>query len=183
MQRRTTSAGFSLIELLLVLIVLVLAQSLAMPVLSDVLNARRLSSSTDAIYDSLILARSEAAKRNSRVVVCKSDSGNVCSANGSWQQGWIVFHDVNHNGILDANEFVVRRESALPTNVRAAGNGPVSTYVAYTPYGKTVLVSGAFQAGTVTVCSQSTSKGTAQQIVINSSGRPRIAKVAISQCV
>jgi type IV fimbrial biogenesis protein FimT len=182
MQRRTKCAGFSLIEVLMVLIMLVLAQGLAMPVLSDVLSARRVSTSTDAIFDSLILARAEAAKRNSRVVVCKSVSGDACSADGSWHQGWIVFHDDNHNGTLDAGEFVVRRESALPPSIRAAGNGPVSTYVSYTPYGKTMLVSGAFQAGTFTVCNQSSTKGTAQQIVINSSGRPRIARVAVSQC-
>ncbi len=183
MQRRTRCAGFSLIEVLMVLLMLVLAQVLATPVLSDVLSARKLASSTDAIYDSLILARAEAVKRNSRVVVCKSVSGMACATSGTWEQGWVVFHDVNHNGTLDAGEYVVRRESAMPRSIRAAGNGPVSTYVSYTPYGKTVLVSGAFQAGTVTVCNQSSTKGTAQQIVINSSGRPRIAKVAISQCV
>ena len=42
-------------------------------------------------------------------------------------------------------------------------------------------ISGAFQAGTLTVCPESASRVDARQIVISSAGRPRTVKTTVAQ--
>ena len=94
-----------------------------------------------------------------------------------------MFHDANNNAALDANEVILSREQALPQTIRFTGNGPVLSYVSYTPTGTTSYPSGAFQAGRLTVCPQSATRVEARQIVISSSGRPRTAKMMVDQCL
>lgn len=182
MDERSGCAGFTLIELLVVVALVVILQSLAAPAFSAMVNSMRLTTATNLLFSSLMLARSEAIKRNSRAVVCKSDTGNDCTTTGGWEQGWIVFHDANNNAALDAGEDVVSREQALPQPILLTGNGPVASYVSYTPMGTTSYKSGAFQAGTLTVCTQSSSSVPAREIKISSTGRPRTLKTTVAQC-
>lgn len=182
MKGRLNCTGYSLIELMLVLILLVLIPALVAPAFSGIVNSRRINSGAEAIYNSLLLARSEAAKRNGKVVVCKSATGVACASTGDWNQGWIVFHDENNNSLVDEGEAIVYREAALSERIRLSGNGPVSSYVSYGPHGKTIMISGAFQAGTITACIPSKGRTEARQVVINSSGRARQARTTLDEC-
>jgi type IV fimbrial biogenesis protein FimT len=182
MKRCLNCNGFSVIELMLVMILLVLIPALVTPAISSVVNSSRLYSGAQAMFNSLLLARSEAARRNGKVVVCKSATGSSCASTGDWSQGWIVFHDEDNNSQVDAGEAIVYREAALSERIRLSGNGPVSSYVSYGPHGKTTMISGAFQAGTITACIPSKGKTDARQVVINSSGRPRQARATVDEC-
>jgi type IV fimbrial biogenesis protein FimT len=182
MDKRYGCAGFTLVELMIVVAVVAILLSLAAPAFSGMVSSVRLSSASNSLFSSLLLARSEAIKRNSRVVLCKSVTGDACTSTDGWEQGWIVFHDVNNNATLDAGETLLSRESALPGLIRLTGNSPVVNYVSYTPMGTTSYTSGAFQAGTLTVCIQSAARVEARQIVISSAGRPRTVKTMVEQC-
>lgn len=179
---RSGSGGVTLIELLVLLVLVAVFQTLAAPALSGLANSMRLSAGVNRFFSSVHLARSEAIKRNARVVLCKSATGNACASTGGWEQGWIVFHDANNNAALDAGEVLLLREQALPHPIRLAGNSHVAGYVSYTPMGTTRLTSGAFQAGTLTLCPQSATRVEARQIVISSSGRPRTIRAMVDQC-
>jgi len=182
MDRRSLSAGFTLIELLVVVAVMAILQSLAAPPLAVMVNSMRLTMAVNSFFSSLMLARSEAIKRNGRAVVCKSISGETCITTGGWEQGWIVFHDVNNNGRRDVGEALLLQQQALPASIRLSGNSPVANYVSYTSLGVTSYTSGAFQAGTLTICNESATSGDARQIVISSAGRPRSVKTLVAQC-
>lgn len=175
--------GYTLIELLVTLSLVTSLLAWAVPSLSDVIHSVRVHTGTQALTTSLALARSEAVKRNTRVVMCKSAHGLTCEPGASWEQGWIVFHDPNNNGVVDAGEHVLHREAAMPPALRMSGNTPVNHYVSYTPYGRTKQLSGAFQAGTFTVCTNSGRRIQARQVVINSVGRARVANASLTQCV
>ena len=175
-------SGYSLVEMMFALVLVVLVQALATPAISGIVNSSRVNTGAEAIFNSLLLARSEAVKRNGKVVVCKSAMGNGCSLSGDWQQGWIVFHDANNNATLDAGETILHREAGLSSQVRISGNGPVKNYVSYGPLGRTSLASGAFQAGTLTACIRSAGQVQARQVVINSSGRARLARDKVDDC-
>lgn len=162
--------------------VMAILMRVAVPAMTGVMDAVKLASASNTFLYTLHLTRSEAIKRNGRVVLCKSATGLSCVADGSWEQGWIVFHDANNNVMLDAGEEIIRREGALPSNFSLTGNTPVAKYISYTPSGTTKLSSGAFQAGTVTLCRQSSSSVEARQIIVSSTGRPRILKVTVSAC-
>ena len=130
----------------------------------------------------MLLARSEAVKRNGRVVVCKSGDGQACATSGSWQQGWIVFADLDGNGVRAAAEPVLQRQPGRPAALRISGNASLASYVAYVSNGSTRLTNGGFQAGTLTVCQSSGRPTPARQIVINATGRPRVQKSVVDSC-
>ncbi|WP_296355207.1 GspH/FimT family protein [Ramlibacter sp.] len=130
----------------------------------------------------LQLARSEAIKRNHRVVACRSAGGVNCASAGGWEQGWIVFDDANNNGLRDDGELLLQRVDPLPAGWRISGNQNVSRYISFEPSGETRLASGAFQAGTITVCREQSTASEARQIIINAVGRPRIQKSTVASC-
>jgi type IV fimbrial biogenesis protein FimT len=146
------------------------------------LSLLRLRAATGTFFNDLSFARSEAIKRNSRVVLCMSPDGLQCVSNGGWEQGWMVFQDQNHNALVDVEDFVLARAGALQPPLRLSGNKNVSKYVSYSPIGFTNLTSGAFQAGTFVLCDASGVLDEAREIVISSLGRPRIAKVSNLKC-
>ena len=142
----------------------------------------QLSSASNDLFGSLLVARSEAIKRSGRVVVCTSADGISCTAAGGWEQGWIVFHDSNNDGMHGGGEPVIQHVQALALELRVTGNLNVAHYVSYAPTGASRLLGGGFQSGTLTLCRQSEGAGEARQIIISSSGRPRIRKSQVAAC-
>jgi type IV fimbrial biogenesis protein FimT len=182
MDKRSASSGFTLIELMVVVALAALLQSLAAPAFTGLVNSTRLTAAVNSLFASLLLARSEAIKRNARAVVCKSVTGEACVTSGNWEQGWIVFHDANNNALRDAGEAIVLHQQATAAPILLTGNSPLANYVSFTPMGQTAYASGAFQAGTLTVCVASSDSQEARQIVISSSGRPRTVRTVVAQC-
>jgi type IV fimbrial biogenesis protein FimT len=174
--------GFTLVELLIVMAVLVILVGIGVPNMKSMIRSVELSSASNDLLAGFLMARSEAVKRHSRVVLCKSSDGLVCSATGGWEQGWLVFHDVNNNGTREEGEAIALRQQALASNVRVTGNLNVVRYISYAPNGTTKLVSGGFQAGTITLCNQSPDGGPARQIILSSAGRARVQKTQVAIC-
>jgi type IV fimbrial biogenesis protein FimT len=174
--------GATLAELMVVLAIAAILAGLAIPGFASLVHSSRLSAATTELLVSLHLARSEAIKRNSRTVVCISADGSTCATVGGWQQGWLIFHDANNNSALDPGEAVIHVRQALPDSIRLTGNSTVSKYISYAPSGGTKSVTGAFQAGTLTVCNVADASGAARRVVISSTGRPRVARVTLASC-
>ena len=174
--------GFTLVELLFTVCIAAVLIGIAAPPLAAAADGMRLSAAANTFLAQLHLARSEAIKRNGPVAICKSADGESCSSSGGWEQGWIVFHDVNNDGLRQAGERRIERFAALPAGLRLVGNFSVAEYVSFAPNGATRMISGAFQAGTLTVCRASTEAAEARQIVINAIGRPRVQKVRLANC-
>ena len=176
-------SGMTLLELMAVLAIAAILLTMALPGFAFLAHSSRLSSATNEMVSLLHLARSEAIKRNVRAVMCPSATGGSCAESGGWHQGWILFHDANNNAALDAGEVVILTRSGLPEGLRLTGNQPVSRYISYTPEGAAELTSGAFQAGTLTVCEQSPGPASARQIIISRTGRPRTVKTTVDACI
>jgi type IV fimbrial biogenesis protein FimT len=175
-------SGTSLVELLVALSILLILLTQAVPAFNSSLTSSRLANSTNTFLASIYLARSEAIKRNGRVVICKSIDGLACSTSGDWEQGWIVFHDRNNNAALDSGEAVLQVEPALAAAISFRGNQYVANYISYSPSGSSKMISGAFQAGTLIVCEKSTTSGETRNIVISATGRPRVVRTTVATC-
>jgi len=174
--------GFTLIELLVVMAIVGILAGTAVPSMRTLIRSVQLSTASNDLLAGILMARSEAIKRNARVAICKSADGATCAATGGWQQGWMVFHDANNNGAHEDGEAIVQRQQALSEDLRVTGNLTVARYVSYAPNGTTRLIGGGFQAGTITVCNQSAEAGAARQIILNSNGRPRVQKTSVGYC-
>lgn len=175
-------SGFTLIEALVALAIVAVLSALAVPSLASFGERMNLGTFTDDVLAHLHLARGEAIKRRGRVALCKSADGETCAGAGGWEQGWIVFHDADNNGMRTDGELVVERMGALPAGWRLTGNSSLARYISYHPSGTTRYVSGAFQAGTLTLCRQSAWPTHGVQIVLNAAGRPRTNKVMLPAC-
>lgn len=180
--RQERIRGFTVIETLTVTAIAAILVGVAGPALTATVRSVQLSSASNDLLAGFFLARSEAVKRKSRAVICKSADGVTCSATGGWQQGWMVFHDADNSGTRDAGETVIGHGQALASSLRVTGNLNVARYVSYSATGVTRLVGGGFQAGTLTLCQESTSRVEARQIILSSAGRPRVQKTQVSAC-
>lgn len=174
--------GVTILELLVVLAIIALLLTTALPAMSALTQTAGLAGSSNELLASLHLARSEAIKRGQRTVLCISADGHACARGGGWQQGWLVFHDANNNAARDDGETLIQVRPALPAGIRLTGNQFVSNYVSYAPSGGAKLVGGFLQAGTLTVCKATESPVKARQLVISTTGRVRTVKLDLDSC-
>jgi type IV fimbrial biogenesis protein FimT len=160
--------------------ILAVLLTIAIPSFTSTIINYRLTTISNTFVASAQLARSEAIKRNGRVTMCKSSNGTSCVSTGGWEQGWILFRDLNNDAVKDAAEVIIQTQSALPANyVTTTGDH----YISFTAGGGSELTTGAPQATTVTLCSQTEPVGPAKQIVINFVGRLRVQKYTAPTCV
>lgn len=112
--------GFTLVELMTTLAVFALLLAIMVPSYSDMTLGSKLRSQANDLVAGALLARSEAIKRNSVVRMCVSTDGASCIA-GGWEQGWVVFHDANDNGAMDAGEAVLLQHQAAAFGFKITG--------------------------------------------------------------
>lgn len=118
------SDGFTMMELLIAIAVLVILGTLAVPSFIQTIQNNRISGQANELVASTQLARSEAIKRGVEVRVCSSDDGASCS--GGFADGWIVIADPD-----DAAE-VVR---VYPPPGDSFNFNPAAGGVSFTPNG------------------------------------------------
>ena len=115
--RPGAARGFTLIELLVVLAILVIGTGIAAPQWSKMMGSNRIQTAASAFQGDMQYARTEAVRRGSWVSICPSSDGASCLTANTWHSGWIVFNDINGNGVYDANT------ESPPLRVRNATRG------------------------------------------------------------
>ena len=149
-----TAAGFTLIELGVVVSLIAILSFLAAPSMQELLANQRVQSAATDVFTAFVRARSEALKQNVDVSV-SSTSGNT-----NWAGGWKV-----SDGTTDFE----KRDSSSNTTI--TGSAASITY----------RNSGRISAGTIPSVSISASGTTAVRCVkVNLSGQPYVTKATCS---
>ncbi len=117
--RRTR--GFSIVELVITLVVLSILAAFAIPQITAVINASRVTSEANDLLVGMQLARMEAIRGNVRTTFCASNDGATCANAAPWQ-GWVVFADRDFDGANDPGELVRAGNIEAPITVRASTN-------------------------------------------------------------
>jgi type IV fimbrial biogenesis protein FimT len=116
--------------------------------------------------------------------MCRSADGTSCAASGGWEQGWIVFQDLNGDGQAqaDAGETIVQRGAAVGGGLLVRGTQQLAGALTFTAMGGMRAVSGGLQAGTITLCRPQDAPGAGRQVIIGSGGRARVVQVTLESC-
>ena len=101
--KNTSTRGFTLLELLIVMAMIAIVGSIAAPSFDSSISRNNVQSMRDSLFNALRYARSEAVKRKMPVGVCASADQITCANDTNWHLGWVVFVDQNANGTQDGN--------------------------------------------------------------------------------
>lgn len=166
-----THAGFSLVELMVVLTIVALMASLGTPSLILFIRASTVTTATTELASAIHYARSEAVKRGWPVTICKSSTVNAdnpaCSHAANWRDGWLVFVDKDIDGVVDNGETSLRVGKPPSSDVDITSNN-FTNRISYLATGTSN------NNGSFTLCANNI----ARKIVINKTGRLRIESEA-----
>ena len=143
---RTRNAGFTIVELMIVVLILAILTALAVPSMRDMIRNQRVKTASFDVFAGLILARSEAIKRNISITLTPSG--------GSWTQGWTA---------TDANGQTVARQDPFDSTITVVGPGG------------TVVFSGVGRANAIasfTISSTTIPAANYRCVKLDMSGRP-----------
>ncbi|HSN52478.1 MAG TPA: GspH/FimT family pseudopilin [Woeseiaceae bacterium] len=165
-------SGFTLIELMIAIALVAILLATAVPALEDFTNDARQTGAINDFVSAIHLARNTAITTNSRVTLCASASGAACQLT-AWENGWIVFADLDASGGLDVGETVV--SSSGPVEGLSIQSGEFPAALMYRPNGRAMTNALTGNAGEFAVCDF---RGVehAKVILVEISGRPRMSE-------
>lgn len=176
--------GFTLVELLATLTIAGALFSVGVPSLRDTVLNHRMNAGINDMITEINLARSEAIKRGTSVVICPSnDAGTQCqdkdtsdSSPANWLMGWLIYSDVNNNASYDSGTDEILRKHAKLTEFKSIKSKAGNTILKFTSDG--------FAPGIMTTISFCDTRGisSAKGLVIIDTGRVRSALTKDLSC-
>ena len=127
-RRASTTEGFTVIELMFVVVILTILITVAAPSMSNLVRDQRVKTAVGDVYAALAFARSEAIKRNVYVAVCSHNGSSGCQNSPDWgTYGWIIYLDADGNGYPGAVSDILKKQDPLP-GLSLSGPGGNITY-------------------------------------------------------
>lgn len=162
MLTQTKHRGFTLVEMMVAMVILITLLSISMPAMQSIVANNKLRSYANSLVASAYLARSEAIKTNSVIKMCASSDGAAC--NGEWGQGWVVLNNKN---------VVIQSHGAVAYGYKISGTNAT---INFQPTGM-----GATQT-TLTVCGKSSAGGENRVVSIGATGKPSVTRTTGGSC-
>ncbi len=179
-------SGFTIPEILITLGIIAIILSTAVPSISTMVKDNRLATTINRVVADIHFARSEAAKRDVRVILCRSASPNAASPTCSgttqlWNSGYIIFADDGNysNNVYNSGiDTLLRRgQPALP-GVKMRTSWSWNNNLEINPNGSTN------EGGATAIMSICDDRGDTQgrQIQVAANGIPKLFADNISTC-
>jgi prepilin-type N-terminal cleavage/methylation domain-containing protein len=96
--RRWAAYGFTLIELMVVLVIVAILVVVGVPMITEFIADQRVRTVTSDIVADIAFARAKAVEQSRRVYMERTGA--------TWANGWRIFVDLNDSNSYDANEEV-----------------------------------------------------------------------------
>ena len=146
----------TLVELLIVIAIVGIISSIALPSYRSLVITNRINSFATNLHGSLLLARTEAIKRSRSVAICKSSNADhtvpscdvtasIAGTNTGWGSGWLIFVDSNNDGLFLAPDVLLRVQSNFISSVNDGSIVPTNPdgsagneFIAFNATGQTV---------------------------------------------
>jgi type IV fimbrial biogenesis protein FimT len=174
--------GFTLVELLITIVIVTTLLAMGVPSLKDFMKQNRLSAHSNALVTALQVARTEAVKRGTDTVICASSNQTSCTGNGDWDQGWIVFSDLNLNGAPDLGASAPLCEDTedcmLRTSGALSGNNRITTNAASLRFLPTGLAANGGATVTLNLVSDKCERDQTRRIQVTLQGHTIVTKQA-----
>lgn len=157
--RRTRQAGVTLLELLVAVAVVAVLLGIAVPTFTSTVNNNRLTAHANELIAGLQSARMEAIRRNTRVVLCRSDDGATCDAGAGGWGGWIAFVDANRDFAPDAAAGSLLRTATIHGDLSVLASPSVSgnsNRIVIRPDGMARAADGQLTRAAIRVCMPTT---------------------------
>lgn len=196
---RPAHAGFTMIELMIVVTLMAILAAFAFPSFQSFIASSRLTAESNELLSGMNLARSEAVRVQRRVVLCRAAaadgvvdftaaSGCVTTADSQPWQAWAVFVDENSNGALDGTERILRVQPITGNALELISNDDLAAAgnrIAFRPDGMARGQNSlALQAAEVRVCDRSGALSANNMRVVSlvSGSRMSIARGSDANC-
>lgn len=150
---RSFNAGFTLMEVLVVLTISAILVAVAVPAFNTSIARARTSEAANTLLAAVELARSEAIRRGVNVTACRviDPVAPACEAGaapggfaaGDWAAGWVVFSETNTAGTvgeLDADEPTLMIQQSFATGGARASmiDATANSVITFAPNGTRV---------------------------------------------
>ena len=170
--------GISIVELVVSLAIVAILATTGVPAFSSFIQSNRLNESSFDMLATINLARTEAVKRRTRVLLCRSADPTLptpsCGGSANtWTTGWLVFASGDSNSTYEAGTDTLLGIGLVDSsNVTVITNGTSDNNLEYNSDGTTNESGGTARFA---LCDQ---RGGAQgrQINIPPHGRPKFVK-------
>lgn len=159
--------GITLIELVVAIGIVTILATIAIPSFTHLRHDSERVSAVNGFLHGLFLARSESMRRGQIVTLCKSRDGVSCSTTGEWEQGWMIFVNVDQDDPpqRDADEDVLLVNQGWKSGTITSNRPEYSMR----PYQQSAV------NGTLLFCDPRGSEE-ARAIIISFTGRARVSR-------
>lgn len=182
MKKFAANNGFTLIELMITLVVVIILVAIAAPSFNSMIRDNRAATQANNLLASLQTARSESINRGVQVTMRRSSN-----TNSVWEDGWRIFTDWDGDGVFDGDldekdcsienqDCLLMEQPALSNNITLRTGGNYTVGVMFLPSGEVRRAGGAIGNDTFALCIPDTNR---RDIIINAGGRARIELEAV----
>ena len=140
MKTKKPQSGFTLLEMLIVLVIISVIASLSLPNAAGYVDNNRMSAAVMDFAVAIQTARTEAVSRNMAVSICTSnDAADGCRSTAQWEKGWLLFVDADADGVVDSGEEVIQYHAALADQMSIRGTSEFDAPVTFFASGRTSI--------------------------------------------
>ena len=169
--------GFTLVEVIVVVALIAILMSMAVPSLASFQRNSELRASASGFLAAVQSARAEAMKRG-------MDTYVVPVSDNNWATGWTVYADVDRSQSLTGNDVVIMQTGAIASKTSVTGGlavaaefaGTSGKFIRFNGGGFPLAMDGSFRGGAIEFgVTGSTEK---RRVVLNAVGRTRLCDPA-----